>query len=233
MIKRFQELDCYSRLMLVSVVVLAASAVSIAFVDVPVAEYVRSLDPATRELAEPVTTLGKAHWPLITLALVTGYFCWRRRWALANRSALVFCAISMTLVVHLFKLAFGRARPAYYFKQAEAESARGFNLFRILDEGGPYADYASYPSGHCAVAGALAVSVWLVSPAWLRWPVAVLAVLIAASRVMKNSHWVGDTLAGLLLGALCAVILHRRFKSWGWLDEPAGLFRSKPVKALA
>lgn len=205
-----------------SAVVLAASCACIVWVDLPVAKYMRSLAPETRALAEPVTALGKAEWPLIALALVAAVFCVQRNWSGANRSVLVFLAIVLTLVVHPLKIVFGRARPKLYFAE---ESVYGFFPCKLFEEGGSYYAFASYPSGHSATAGALAVGVWLVSPNWLRWPVLVLSLLIAASRVVLTSHWVADTLAGFLLGAVCAAVLHWRFSGRGWLDTPVGLFR--------
>lgn len=208
--------------LIVSVVVLATSLVSILFVDLPVARYMRSLKPETRALVEPVTALGKAEWPLIALALLAIVFSIQRAWVKANATAMVFFSIVLTLVVHLLKIAFGRARPKLYFAE---ESLNGFFPFRLIEQGGSSYDYASYPSGHSATAGALAVSVWLLAPNWLRIPVLVLSVMIAVSRVVLTSHWVADTLAGFLLGAVCAVLMHWRFTQRGWLDEPSGLMR--------
>ena len=227
----FSGLSCFNRWLIVSVVTLAATCCSIAWVDLPVATYMRSLDPVARDLAEPITELGRAHWPLITAACVTLAFASRRRWDLANRSAFVFFAITATLCVHLFKFIFGRARPTAYFEFGKQEPACGFDWFRVAGGRVQYTDYASFPSGHSAVAGALMVSVWLVAPVWLRWPVAVLSVLIAGSRVVKNAHWVSDTLAGLLLGGICAAVLHWRFTRRGWLNGSAGLLRSGRIIA--
>ena len=63
--------------------------------------------------------------------------------------------------------------------------------------------------------------------------VLVLSLMIAASRVVLTSHWLGDTFAGYLLGAVIAVLLHHRFKKRGWLDEPAGLLRAKATESGA
>lgn len=62
----------------------------------------------------------------------------------------------------------------------------------------------SMPSRHCFSAAAIAAAAWYVLP-----PVgallAVLAVLIAASRVITGVHFVSDVLAGLAFGAVFAV----------------------------
>lgn len=212
--------------LIVSTLVLLLSAACMLWVDLPVAEYMQGLDAKTRALAEPVTALGKAEWPLVAVVLLAAVFAVRRQWSRANASALVFFAIVLTLVVHPLKIVFGRARPKLTFAE---ESVYGFFPFKLFEEGGSYYDYASYPSGHSATAGALAVSVWLVAPNWLRWPVVLLSVLIALSRVVLTSHWVGDTLTGYLLGAVCAAVVHWRFTRRGWLTEPRGLLKAKRV----
>ena len=79
------------------------------------------------------------------------------------------------------------------------------------------ADGFSFPSGHAAnsalIYGALAVLVYrsLTGPA--RWMAAtafaLLAILIAASRVYVGAHWAIDALAGLSLGGLLLTGLAR------------------------
>lgn len=61
----------------------------------------------------------------------------------------------------------------------------------------------SMPSRHCFCAAAIAVTAGMVSPA-LGAVLAVLAVLIAATRVLIGVHYPGDVLAGLAFGATVA-----------------------------
>ncbi len=63
---------------------------------------------------------------------------------------------------------------------------------------------ASFPSDHSLVAGAAATVALL---AWPRWGIvaAVLAILIAVSRVFVGIHYPGDVAGGLLIGAICAL----------------------------
>jgi len=210
-----QRLNRNQWLVISGVVMLAAFA-CVAWLDLPLAKYMRSLDPQTRAMVEPITELGKSHWWLIPTALLVGFWSYCGYWLIANRTALVFCSIAGAgLIVHLFKFLFGRARPKLYFNGGQY----GYEFFKL-----GY-DYSSFPSGHSTVAGALAASVWLVSPNWLRWPTLVLSLMIAASRVVLTSHWLGDTLAGYLLGVVFSVFLYQRFVFRGWLDEPVGLFK--------
>ena len=61
---------------------------------------------------------------------------------------------------------------------------------------------SSLPSGHAAGAFAAALAVGLVHPR-LRWPLLLLAGLIALSRVWLGVHYLTDVIAGAALG--CAV----------------------------
>jgi membrane-associated phospholipid phosphatase len=66
----------------------------------------------------------------------------------------------------------------------------------------------SLPSTHAASAFAAALAVGLVHPR-LRWPLLVLASLIALSRVWLGVHYPTDVFAGAALGAAIAVVLWR------------------------
>ena len=63
------------------------------------------------------------------------------------------------------------------------------------------------PSGHATSAFAAAVAVGLVYPS-LRWPLVVLAALIALSRVWLGVHYPGDVVAGQVLAITTGVIVH-------------------------
>ena len=71
-------------------------------------------------------------------------------------------------------------------------------------------DYASMPSGHATTAFAAMVAVALLWPR-LRIPVLVYALLIAASRVMLDAHYLSDVLAGAVAGAAGALLVRDWF----------------------
>jgi undecaprenyl-diphosphatase len=62
------------------------------------------------------------------------------------------------------------------------------------------------PSGHATTAFAAALAVGLVHPR-LRWPLVVLAALIAISRVWLGVHYLSDVLAGAALGSAVSLTL--------------------------
>jgi undecaprenyl-diphosphatase len=65
---------------------------------------------------------------------------------------------------------------------------------------------ASFPSDHATMAGAAAAGLWLVSRL-LGAIAAVGAITMAFARVYIGAHYPADVLAGLLLGAVVAVVL--------------------------
>lgn len=68
----------------------------------------------------------------------------------------------------------------------------------------------SFPSGHSAIAFALATSLMLLTPwRWLRAALFFLALLAAYSRVYLSQHFFEDIYAGSFVGVLAALIAHR------------------------
>ena len=125
-------------------------------------------------------------------------------------AVLAFSGIASQVIKHLF----GRARPS------------------LIDMVGPFhfdlmalnSTYASMPSGHAVSAFAMAVSLGWMAPR-LRWPLLVLALLIAISRVVISAHYPSDVIAGAGLGVFCAVLLRRAFALRGLAFRwtPSGL----------
>ncbi|HUR51851.1 MAG TPA: phosphatase PAP2 family protein [Mycobacteriales bacterium] len=82
---------------------------------------------------------------------------------------------------------------------------------------------SSFPSGHSASAAAFAVGVSLEKPK-LAVPVGALAAGVAYGRVHTGVHYPGDVLAGLALGASCAVAVKRI-----WPARPQQAAASRPA----
>jgi membrane-associated phospholipid phosphatase len=127
---------------------------------------------------------------------------------------LLAAAYGAGLVVHVFKLVIARYRP----KNFDLELGVGATFagwlplvhpidgFRVLDS-----RLQSFPSGHAAVAVALAFGLARIYPHGRAF-FALLALLAAAQRIEAGAHYLSDTLAGAAIGALV----------FAWLDSKTG-----------
>ena len=173
-----------------------AGAWDAASFDLAVADWVaRWRNPALTDTMLVITSLGDGAYLKPMGVLVVIALALQRAWRPAAVTAAAF--LLLPLLVNLIKSGTARARPT-------------IDLYAG-------ADGFSFPSGHAAnsamIYGALAVLVYrsLTGPA--RWMAAtafaLLAILIAASRVYVGAHWAIDALAGLSLGGLLLTGLAR------------------------
>ncbi|MFJ6321878.1 MULTISPECIES: phosphatase PAP2 family protein [unclassified Rhizobium] len=119
----------------------------------------------------------------------------------ATAAAFIFLSVAGGGIVDsLLKNSIGRARP----ELLDTNGAFSFRPFAF------HADFASFPSGHSATAGAMAMSLALVFPR-LR-PIFISAgVLICLSRQWVGAHWASDTLMGWGVGVAFALSLAHAF----------------------
>lgn len=181
-----------------------------------------------RDLAQRLTHLGRSDWVLIPLGLLLaaalagrvlgrrlrcagggGARRWRRLasvllgepWRrLTVISAWAFASIAGTgLFVHVPKSLVGRARPAFIEGAGPLElHPLAFSSYR----------YASFPSGHACVAGALTAVLCILLPRWW-WLWVALGVTVAWTRCVIGVHYPSDVVAGFWIGAAGTLLLRR------------------------
>lgn len=185
---------------------LAVAAASYVFWDRAVASWAFHLPRPWANGARRLSGLGEGVYWFIVVAVIAVTAIVRKkhgvaRWALKSAAAIAFAGG----VANLVKLLAGRARP-----RALDDGVWGFHFFETGYR------FASFPSGHAAIAGAVAASICLSFPR--AWPAAtVLWLALAGGRVLTGSHFVSDVLAGGALGLAIMVLVDRS----AWLDRAA------------
>lgn len=174
------------------------------FVDRPVAFFVHDHQFANIEglrwLTEP-PPLVQSWAPLVLTALAVrrGFGAWKR-WQVA-----LFVACASLIVADQFRGSMGDLCGRYWPETWRNNNpsligtgAYGFHPFEVGD------DIGSFPSGHSARIVAFASVFWLAMPRW-RWLCVVVAVPMLVALVAMDYHFVGDVVAGSVLGAIVGV----------------------------
>jgi lipid A 4'-phosphatase len=180
-------------------------AVAYEWIDLPLARALQNIDAATRAIFNVITRFGEGGVYLVPLGVA---FLWAarrgaQRWAW--RFGFVFAAVALPgILADIMKPVFGRARPMLLFR----DDVFGFTWV------GAHANLWSFPSGHSVTVTALAVALTAIySPAWPAY--ALLALLVMASRVVLDLHYLSDVIAGAYLGLAVAWTLRAEMQRRG------------------
>jgi membrane-associated phospholipid phosphatase len=204
---RFISVD-FSTLLSRSLMAIAVCTVAVTicyyFVDRPVALFVHKHGIAKVEefrwLTEP-PPLVQSWSPLVLIALaVRRAFGEWRRW-----QQVLFMACVSLIVADQFRESLGDVCGRYWPETWHdnnpsliGNGAYGFHPFEVGDDTG------SFPSGHSARIVAFACVFWLTIPRG-RWLCVVLAAPMLFALVAMDYHFVGDVIAGSVLGALVGI----------------------------
>lgn len=154
-----------------------------------------------------MTLLGD--WVIYVLAVAVGWRISHRR-ALATVMALALSGLLVSLLK--FQVFDERKRPAGIYpsgtlRQVECETHHQAH---------------SFPSGHTTTAFAgFCCLAFFTRSRGLQFAFGLAAVAVAYSRLYLGQHFLGDTLAGAMLGTLCALSSEYLFFHWKprWLDN--------------
>lgn len=200
------------RLLCGLLVFVVLAAVLIAFVDRPLAEYLRGVDathPAVINFFRAYTDLGKSKWYLWPAAFGIGLCALSVRqkllpWHVRENSRrsgevlfFLFSGIALSgVITDIIKFIIGRARPVILVR----DDFYGFHPLSFD------AAWNSMPSGHATTAFALAFVLISFLPRW-RLVFLACACVLAGSRVMVNAHFLSDIFAGGIVAYLSVTIL--------------------------
>lgn len=171
------------------------SILSIRSVDESVARFMHAHRGWTAGAAW-VAELGDSLYWFIAFGIGFAVFHLRRAHDAARWCFLAIVSLAVSGIASgILKATLARWRPRAFVADGAFNGESGFAFPAFIIEH----VRNSYPSGHATTAFTLAAL------AALRWPRFValwvaLGSLVAASRVVQNSHWLGDMLAGIALG---------------------------------
>jgi membrane-associated phospholipid phosphatase len=197
-------------------VVLTACLLLVAvFLDAPVRALALSLDPSLKAVLRGVTGFGNSAWPLgIGLALLALFELLRRSSTPILSDHLKTCRSVVLLVMtsvalsgflaSLTKHMIGRIRPS---TDADAMVLE-FSVMAFRS------GWAAFPSGHATTALAAATALALCFPRHA-WGWMAIGALAAVSRALIGVHWLTDCLAGMVLGAVVATLVHQKLLDRG------------------
>lgn len=171
------------------------------WLDRGVADWAFSNRLVESQLLQWTTEIGESTWWLVPSAIVFALAALRKRRNLARWAFAMFVAVAASgLLANAAKYLVGKTRPKVWFESGEF----GFHPLTYGYE------FNSMPSGHATTAGAVAIVLALAFPrvAPLILP---LGVALALTRVAIHAHYLSDVLAGLALGASCALAT---FAAW-------------------
>ena len=178
--------------------------------DVPLTRFVRSLYPPPGSEPNPWLIqfsnigdrLGKGEsLVILSLALLAvGYGLKHPQWKDAGWQSLIAHGLA-ALSANILKHAIGRPRPKFMH-------AGNLELSPVSGSG-----WDSFPSGHAAAAFAVATLLAVRFPR-VRWPILAVAVAIAASRVIRGSHYLTDVAGGTALGCIMGMVAAYSWREW-------------------
>ena len=205
-----------SRFVPVAAFLLSACALILTFAglfewDVPLTRFIRSLNDVHRDhLANPWLAqlsdfgdlLGSGE-SLVILSLVllaVGYGLKTPQWKEAGWQSLIAHGLA-ALSVNILKHTIGRPRPKFmHAGNLEFSPASG-------------SGWDSFPSGHASAAFAIAIVLAIKFPR-AKWSILAVAAVIAASRIVRGSHYLTDAAGGAALGCVMGMIAAHPWREW-------------------
>ena len=180
------------------------------FVDRPVAWFVHDHGSFLHGFLQWPPLISNWLKTITPLAVILAVLWWA--WKPGGRLQTVLLAISANLIVttvlkQLLKWGFGRYWPETWKHNNPSLIGNGVYGFHPFQHG---TAYESFPSGHAAVICSVLSILWLSYPRW-RWLYAIVGGAVCVALVGMNYHFVGDVIAGVMLGSITGVYMTHLF----------------------
>ena len=186
-----------------SLLALAACAMALLQIDLPVLRFLRSLNlSSVQRLGDLGERIGNGG-TLIAVSLTVLGIGWLRSRPIFLRAGIesLLAHVCVALVVNGLKHLIGRPRP-------RLTHSGEWLWWPSWDSG-----LDSLPSGHSSASFAVA-TVFAKHFPWTTWPLFGLATWIAMSRVWRGSHFVTDVVAGMATGYIVGTVFAHPLGDW-------------------
>lgn len=179
------------------------------FWDIPIITFFYHLKgTAIYNFAKNITDFAKAEYQLVPSLIFYIYFRNKNRYY-ANIALLIFVSVALSgLTTDIIKFFLGRYRPIEYFEH----QLYGFKFFQTKYR------YTSIPSGHTTTIFS-AMYVLAIFFKKYRFPLIIIGLLMASTRVISLNHYPSDVLAGILVAIIVSSILYKRFEKRGMFTK--------------
>jgi membrane-associated phospholipid phosphatase len=193
--------------LLITIGTIIASIISLGFIDKPLALSLANTSAWVINIFTLITHSIIIIWIIVVLCLLDMVRKWRRGEEKIIRSSSFILAVSVFsawIGTHILKFLFGRYRPELLLTQG----LYGFSFFSCS-----YAKM-SFPSAHTTTSLAFMTVLSKTKPKYkVVW--IILAILLSASRVILNEHYLSDVLVGGGIGVCSAMLwMKDEFVNW-------------------
>ncbi|MFY9288294.1 MAG: phosphatase PAP2 family protein [Alphaproteobacteria bacterium] len=192
----------------------------ILYIDRPLSLFMRQMDVDHRGFVDffrDITDFGKGKWYMVPTALLVAACAFAIRlksvkkktreliYQIGEGSLFIFACVAISgIVTDLLKIIIGRSRPVLL----DRENVYAAQFF-VFDS-----TWKSMPSGHTTTVIAAMCALFILLPRW-RWVWLAVALILVASRVVVNAHYLSDVLAGSLVGCVSAILINQYFNHNG------------------
>lgn len=194
----------------------AAITFALSFTDEPIQQAalrLRNGNTGLNNISKGLSDFGGIY-EVFTVAGIGAYGLISKNNRMANTALLASQAyITSGAITTVLKFLSGRTRPSYYPAGVEAEPRFLGPFHKSLNDANGSKENSSFPSGHSAVAFAVAT---VFATEYNDKPVVQVvaysvASLISISRITENKHWVTDVVTGAAIGYLSGKLVVKNF----------------------
>ena len=157
-----------------------------------------------------ITKFGEGYFELLLIVVLFLFILFDKKKFYTFKKyiiAIFFILLSTQIVVNLFKLLFGRARPSI-----TANPEKFYGVLTLIKNNSLFkGDYSSFPSGHTiTIWGTIWILYFCIKNRYIRILLFALGFLVGISRIYLVYHWTTDVIASVIISYFIAKFVHSK-----------------------